>query len=253
MSVLKHDCLGKCAILTLNRPDSLNAINTDMLDHFDTYLDTIEKDSSRALIITGTGRGFCPGTDLKQPPDDPTARIQRAHALIRRLIEFPKLSVAAINGLALGGGLELALGCTFRIAAREATLGLPEIKIGLMPAYGGTVLLPRIVGEQRALDMMLSGDAINAETALEIGLVSSLCDHPDEAIQHAHDFAQRFIRHSLIPQQAIRQAIHKGSELPLTAALAHESHIMDAVAASEDCAEGVMSFIQRRKPVWKDC
>jgi enoyl-CoA hydratase/carnithine racemase len=252
MSVLECDSIGNCAVLTLNRPDSLNAITTDMLDLFERHLDTIEKDDSRALIITGTGRGFCPGTDLKEPPEDPAARIKHAHGLILRLLEFPKPSVAAINGLALGGGLELALGCTFRVAAREAALGLPEIKIGLMPAYGGTVLLPRLVGEQRALEMMLSGDAISADAALDMGLVSRVCDSPGEVVQLAHDFAQAFTRHSLVPQKAIRRIIREGAELSLRDALAHESDIMGGVSASEDCMEGVMSFIEKREPEWKD-
>lgn len=252
MSDLNRDSIGNCAILTMNRPDSLNAITTEMLDLFEQHLDAIEQDDSRALIITGTGRGFCPGTDLKQPPDDPKARIEHAHQLITRLLEFPKLSVAAINGLALGGGLELALGCTFRVAARDATLGLPEIKIGLMPAYGGTVLLPRLVGEQKAMEMMLSGDAVSADAALDMGLVNGVCERPDEVVQLAHDFAQTFTRHSMVPQNAIRRVIREGAELTLREALAHESEIMDGVSASEDCLEGVMSFIEKREPVWKD-
>jgi enoyl-CoA hydratase/carnithine racemase len=252
MSVLDRDAIGNCAVLTMNRPNALNAITTEMLDLFERHLDAIEQDESRALIITGTGRGFCPGTDLKEPPEDPAARIKHAHALITRLLEFPKTSVAAINGLALGGGLELALGCTFRVAARSATLGLPEIKIGLMPAYGGTILLPRLIGEQRALEMMLSGDAVSADAAQDMGLVNRICERPEEVVQLAHDFAQTFTRHSLVPQNAIRQVIREGAELSLQEALVHESRIMESVSASADCMEGVMSFIEKRAPVWKD-
>ncbi len=252
MSVLTRSNEGDCAILTMNRPQSLNAITSEMLDLFNQHLDDIEQDHSRALILTGTGRGFCPGTDLKEPPADPKARIQHAHALILRLLEYPKLSVAAVNGLALGGGLELALGCTFRVAAQEATFGLPEIKIGLMPAYGGSVLLPRLVGQQRALRMMLSGDAVSAEQALAIGLVDDICDTPDEVVQCAKAFAAQFTRHSTVPQRAVRSAIRDGGEMPLREALSHESDLMDKVSASEDCIEGVMSFIEKRDPQWKD-
>ncbi len=252
MSAIIRRDLGNCAVLTMNRPESLNAITTDMLDLLEQHLNDIERDDSRALILTGTGRGFCPGTDLKTPPSDPRARIERVHNLIVRLVEFPKLSVAAINGLALGGGLELAMACSFRVAATSATLGLPEIKIGLMPAYGGTVLLPRLIGATRAQEMMLSGEPIAADAALKIGLVNRICDTPEDVVQLAHDFVQTFCLHSLIPQQAIRSAILEGSKMPLTEALAHEANIMDTVSASEDCIEGVMSFIEKRPPRWKD-
>jgi enoyl-CoA hydratase len=252
MSVLTRENLGNCAVLTMNRPDSLNAITTEMLDLLEQHLDDIEKDDSRALILTGTGRGFCPGTDLKEPPSDPRARIEHVHNIVMRLSEFPKLSIAAINGLALGGGLELALSCNFRVAAKEAKLGLPEIKIGLMPAYGGTVLLPRLVGSARAEEMMLSGEPVLADEALSMGLVSRVCDSPAEVVQLAHDFVQPFCIHSLVPQQAIRRAIREGAGLSLQDALAHEADIMDVVSSSEDCIEGVMSFIEKRAPQWKD-
>ncbi len=252
MSVVTRDTLGNCAVLTLNRPDTLNAITSEMLDLLESHLDEIEQDESRAVILTGTGRGFCPGSDLKEPPEDPKMRIRHAHDVVLRLAEFPKITVAAINGLALGGGLELALGCTFRVAAKEAKLGLPEIKIGLMPAYGGTVLLPRLVGEQCALQMMLSGEPVAGDQALEMGLVNAVCDTPAEVAQSAHDFVQQFTRHSLVPQRAIRQVLREGTDLSLREALAHESEIMDTVSASEDCIEGVMSFIEKREPSWKD-
>ena len=252
MSALTRHDIGNCAVLTMNRPQALNAITTEMLDLLDQHLDDVEHDESRALIITGAGRGFCPGTDLKQPPSDPVARIQHAHNLIRRLGAFPKLSVAAINGLAMGGGLELALACSFRVATREAKLGLPEIKIGLMPAYGGTVLLPRLIGAGRAQEMMLSGEPVTAEEGFAIGLVNRLCDRPEEVVQLAHDFLQPMCTKSLVPQQAIRRAIGEGATMPMEKALTHEAQIMGGVSASEDCIEGVMSFIEKREPCWKD-
>lgn len=252
MSVLERSNLGNCAVLTMNRPESLNAITTEMLDALEQQLDIIESDDSRAFILTGTGRGFCPGTDLKEPPADVSQRINHVHNIIRRMVEFPKLSVAAVNGLALGGGLELAMACNFRVAAAEAKLGLPEIKIGLMPAYGGTVLLPRLVGAARAEAMMLSGESLSAQQAEAIGLVNACCSSPDEVVHKAHDFVQAYCNFSLIPQQAIRRAIREGAQLPLAEALAHEHEILEKVSASDDCVEGVMSFIEKRTPVWKD-
>lgn len=252
MSVLERSDIGNCAVLTMNRPASLNAINTEMLDKLEEHLDVIERDDSRAFILTGTGRGFCPGTDLKEPPTDTQQRIDHVHSIIIRMVEFPKLSVAAINGLALGGGLELAMACNFRVASACAKLGLPEIKIGLMPAYGGTALLPRLVGAAHAEAMMLSGESLSAAEAEAIGLVNATCETPEEVVSHAHAFMQAYCNYSLVPQQAMRRAIREGLQLPLAQALPHEATIMQKVSASEDCVEGVMSFIEKRSPVWKD-
>jgi enoyl-CoA hydratase len=252
MSILTRDTIGNCAVLTMNRPGALNAITTEMLDLLEQNLDEIESDDSRALILTGTGRGFCAGSDVKEPPSDIKARIDHVHGLILRLLEFPKLSVAAINGLAMGGGLELALACSFRVATKPAELGLPEIKIGLMPAYGGTVLLPRLIGAARAQEMMLSGNPISADTALDFGLINRLCHSPDEVVQLAHDFIQPYCQFSLVSQQAIRRAMHGSADLSLRDALAHEYKILEEVSASEDCLEGVMAFIEKREPQWKD-
>ncbi len=253
MSTVVRENLGNCAILTLNRPEVLNAITTEMLDRLNEELDAIESDGSRAVILTGQGRGFCPGTDLREPPTDIKTRIDHVHALIERLVNFPKLSVAAVNGLALGGGLELALACSFRVAVADAKLGLPEIKIGLMPSYGGTQLLPRLIGAARAREMMLSGESVTAEDALPIGLINQICSSPAEVLQLAHDFIQPMCTKSFVPQRAIRRAIGEAANMPLKQALAHEFEVMEAVSKSEDCVEGVMSFIEKREPVWKDC
>ena len=252
MSIITHSTIGNCAVLTMNRPAALNAITTDMLNLFESQLDAIEKDDSRAVILTGAGRAFCPGSDIKSPPDNVRARIDQVHRLIRRLLEFPKLSIAAINGLALGGGLELALACTFRVAASDAKLGLPEIKIGLMPAYGGTVLLPRLVGAGRAQEMMLGGQSVSGQAALSMGLVNSLFETPETAVQVAHDFIQPYCNFSQIPQRAIRDAILTGSDASLTDALEHEYRLLESVSASDDCLEGVNAFIEKRPPQWKD-
>jgi enoyl-CoA hydratase len=252
MGTVIRENLGNCAILTLNRPNVLNAITSELLDQLDAELDLIESDSSRALILTGAGRGFCPGTDLREPPSDLKTRIDHVHALIERLVNFPKLSVAAINGMALGGGLELALACSFRVAVADAKLGLPEIKIGLMPSYGGTQLLPRLIGAARAQEMMLSGEPISAEEALPIGLVNRTCATGSDVVQLAHNFIQPMCSKSFVPQQAIRRALNAGANMPLKQALAHEFGEVNALSKSEDCIEGVMSFIEKRDPLWKD-
>lgn len=252
MSVVTREDRGICAVLTLNRPKVLNTITNEMLSSIEQHLDEIERDGSRALVLTGEGRAFCAGTDLNESHGDPQQRLVRVHALVRKFIDFPKLSVAAVNGLALGGGLELALACTFRVARRGARLGLPEIKLGLLPAYAGTQLLPRLVGEGRALEIMLSGEPVDGERAEAIGLVNRACADEDDVVAAACTLAESCARHSLVPQRAIRRAVSQGLQLPIDEALALERELVAEVSASADTLEGVQAFLEKRQPVWKD-
>lgn len=243
---------GSCSILTLNRPDTLNTIDTRTLDRLGTLLAAERSSDARAIIITGAGRAFCAGTDLAESHADPQLRIRRVHLLLTRLREFPKPVIAAVNGLALGGGLELALGCTFRVARRGAKMGLPEIKLGLLPAYGGTQLLPRLIGENRALEMMLSGEAVDGTTAATIGLVNRVCDDDDDVVAMALELAATISRHSLVPQRAILRAVCEGGSLPLDEGLALERRLVREVAQSADTLEGVQAFLEKRQPRWQD-
>jgi cyclohexa-1,5-dienecarbonyl-CoA hydratase len=239
-------------VLRLNRPQALNTISNEMLDELEAALEAIAGDDSRALILTGTGRAFCAGTDLSEWHGDPQQRLLRVHALVQRMLDFPKPIVAALNGLALGGGLELALGCTFRVARRSAKLGLPEIKLGLLPAYAGTQLLPRLVGENRALEIMLSGDPVDGTTALAIGLVNRVCEDDADVVAAAAEFASAMTRHSLLPQRAIRRAVREGMRLPLGDALALERELVREISSSADTLEGVQAFLEKRAPRWQD-
>lgn len=179
MEVVRLDRIGSVAVVTLNRPEKLNAITTPMLDALDIALAEVEASGAKALVVTGAGRAFCAGSDIggaDQHPGDVRSfakdRIRRMHALALRLIDYRLPSIAALNGLAYGGGLEIALACTFRTALPGAKLCMPEIRHSLVPSYGGTQLLPRLIGSGRALQMMLTGEAIDAEEALRIGLVN---------------------------------------------------------------------------------
>ena len=243
---------GPCVVLTLNRPRVLNTIDNAMLDELESALDGAAGDGSRALVLTGAGRAFCAGTDLNEWHGDPQQRLLRVHALVRRMLEFPKPVVAALNGLTLGGGLELALACTFRVARRGAQLGLPEVKLGLLPAYGGTQLLPRLIGENRALELMLGGDPVDGDAALAMGLVNRVCADDADVAEAAIGFAASFTRHSLVPQRAILRAVREGMALPFDAALAHEREILREVSASADTLEGVQAFLEKRAPRWQD-
>ena len=170
-------------------------------------------------------------------------RIARMHQLMLRLVEYPKMSVAAINGLALGGGLEIAMACTFRVAAPQARLGLPEITHALMPAYGGTQLLPRLVGVGRALELALSGEMIDAQRAKEIGLLNAVADDPLAA---AIALAARCSRHGQVAQREIRRAMLGGICLPLADGLALEAQGALRVAESEEARAGVAAFTKSR-------
>lgn len=229
------------AVLRLNRPKSLNAINTTMSDELDAALDRAETDAAiRALVIVGTGRAFCVGSDLKEGAGgDPTHRVRHMHALVRRLVDLRVVSIAALNGLALGGGLEIAMACTLRVAAPDARLGLPEITHSLMPAYGGTQLLPRLVGLGRALEMALTGEMIGPDRAREIGLVNAVAeDYLDAAVA----LADRCSAGGQIAQREIRRAMWGGLDLPLAQGLALEASGVDKVANSAESKAGIAAF-----------
>jgi enoyl-CoA hydratase/carnithine racemase len=228
-------------LIRMDRERVLNAMNEAMVEEIEAAFHTIERDNNvRAYILTGTGRGFCVGTDLKEASGvSASHRVKRMHALILRMVRFPKIGVAAINGLALGGGLEIAMACTFRVAASTARMGLPEVTHSLMPAYGGTQLLPRLVGRTRGLEMALSGEMIGADRAEAIGLVNAVADDPVAA---AIALAQRCTQGSALARREILHAAVDGIELPLEQGLALEYRGAMAVADSAEAQAGVDHF-----------
>lgn len=252
MAALEIEHRGECAILRLNRPESLNSISDALLGALEEQIDALEAAPCRALVLTGTGRAFCAGTDLKESHSIPEERMQRVHALVRRLRNYAKPSIAAINGLALGGGLELALACTFRVARADAKLGLPEVKLALLPAYAGTQLLARLIGESRALEMMLSGDPIDGIRAEQIGLVNKVVSAETDVVAAACELAASFTRHSMVPQRAILRAVREGMEMSLEGGMALERTLVSAVSGSADTLEGVSAFLEKRTPRWSD-
>jgi len=229
------------AVLMLNRPERLNAIDTAMLAELNTHLDTIENDASRALVITGSPRAFCVGSDLKEKGADGELRIRHMHALIQRLRAFPKIGVAALSGYALGGGLEIALGLQFRIVDPDAVLGLPEVKLGLIPAYGATQILPRLIGETRSLDLMLSGDPIDPVTALAWGLIDRISENVIEA---AVEFALQRAGNRPPAEAAIRQAV-RASGMPLAEGLDVERELAIATSGSNEAKAALAAFKAR--------
>jgi enoyl-CoA hydratase/carnithine racemase len=248
--MLKVERTGLCAVVTLDRPEVLNALNTALLDSLDAALDDIAASDAAALILTGAGRAFCSGTDISGGDvheggthDFAEARIRRMHGLILRLIDFPLPSIAAVNGLAYGGGLELALGCTFRTAAPAARFALSEIKLSLVPSYGGTQLLPRLIGAGRALEMMLTGESIDAEEALRIGLVNAVDADPVAA---ACALADRLPNGQGLAQRMIRRSVAQGLGLALPEALEMERALAMEIAVSDEARAGAARFKERK-------
>jgi len=252
MATIEIEERGDCTVLRLNRPEALNSISNAMLAELEAQIEALEHAACRALVLTGTGRAFCAGTDLKESHGVPEERMRRVHALVLRMRHYPKPIVAALNGLALGGGLELALGCTFRVARADARLGLPEVKLALLPAYAGTQLLPRLVGESAALEMMLSGEPVDGTRAERIGLVNRVVPADADVVAAALEMAASFTRHSLVPQRAILRAVREGMALPLEEAMALERRLVGEVSASSDTREGVSAFIEKRRAQWSD-
>ncbi|HUD92703.1 enoyl-CoA hydratase/isomerase family protein [Sphingobium sp.] len=231
---------GAIGVIRLDRPKVLNAMNESMVEEIERALDRFEADGAvRAVVITGTGRAFCVGSDLKEGGCDPDRRIARMHRLILRLDAYPKVSVAAFNGLALGGGLEIGMACTLRVAVPDARLGLPEVTHALMPAYGGTQLLPRLIGVGRALQMALTGEMIDAARAEQIGLVNMVAPDAQEV---AVALADHCTRSGGVAPREIRRAILGGIGLPLPQGLALEAQGAARVAASAEAKAAVVAF-----------
>jgi enoyl-CoA hydratase len=243
------------AVLRINRPEALNALSFSLVSDLSIKIDEISKSDARALLITGAGeKAFCAGADIGELADRPLIEkkrgAERGQAVFAQLERLPMPSVAIINGYAFGGGLELALACTFRLAAPKAKMGLPEIKLGLIPGYGGTQRLPRVIGEARALEMILSGKSIDAPTALAWGLINRIIEI--EAIAGGIAFAREFSGHSLPVLGFAREAVMRALDTPVHEGLRIEADLSTLAFQTEDAAEGMAAFIEKRKPAFKD-
>jgi enoyl-CoA hydratase len=243
------------ALLTLDRPEALNALSFATLRELDIALDEIAAGDARALLVTGAGdRAFCAGADIKELMNRPLAQGRRDMAngqrIISRFGNLPMPSVALINGSAFGGGLELALACNFRLALKIARLGLPEIKLGLIPGYGGTQRLPRLVGEARALEIIMTGRTVMADEAERIGLVNRLID--DDLIDAGKAFAREMTGYGLPALALARDAVMGALDGTLSDGLKREADLNTLAFQTEDATEGMTAFIEKRKPVFRD-
>ena len=244
------------AVITLDRQEALNALSSAVLRELAQAFDQIADSDARALIVTGAGaKAFCAGADIKELVGRNLTEQRRdaafGQAVLARLDSLPMPSIAAINGYAFGGGLELALACTFRVAVPTAKMGLPEIKLGLIPGYGGTQRLPRAVGEARALEIILSGRTVEAEEALRIGLVHRVAG--GDPVQAAIAFAREFSGYGLPALRLARDAVKRALEVPLHQGLAIEADLNTLAFQTQDAVEGMNAFMEKRKPGFKDC
>ena len=247
--------IDELALITLDRAAVLNALNFELLRDFGAALDQVTGGDARALLVTGAGdRAFCAGADIKELMGR-SLRQQREGAafgqsVLARLDALPIPSIALINGYAFGGGLELALACTFRLAVRTARLGLPEIRLGLIPGYGGTQRLPRLIGKVRALEMILTGRAVEADEAERIGLVNRIVE--GDLIEAGKSFAREMTGYSLPAMGLARDAVHRGLTFPLKEGLEIEADLNTLAFQTADAVEGMMAFLEKRKPVFRD-
>jgi enoyl-CoA hydratase len=246
---------GEFALLTLNRPEALNALSFEVIRNLGARLDEVAAGEARALLITGAGpKAFCAGADITELRHRTLLEQKQGAELGQRIFakldDLPMPSVAIINGYAFGGGLELALACTFRIATASATMGQPEIKLGLIPGYGGTQRLPRTIGQAAALDMILTGRTVQAEEALRIGLVARVVE--GDPVEAGIAFARQFSGYSQPALRFARAAVQRALDTPLSEGLKIEADLSTLAYRTEDAEEGMAAFLEKRKPNFKD-
>ena len=255
-SLLRIKEKNKAAILTLNRPRVMNCLNFDLLFALRERIDRLQYSSDiRCVIITGAGeKAFCAGADLKEratlPPDEVKRFILTIRNLLTSIQSLPVPVIAAINGVALGGGTELALASDIRIASETATMGLTETRLAIIPGGGGTQRLPRIVGIAKAKELIFTGRRVDAKEALDIGLVNQTAA-PEDLLDKSLEMAAMIAETGPIAVEMAKYAIDKGIETDLATGLAIESNAYRVTIPTQDRTEGLTAFREKRKPVYR--
>lgn len=248
---LLYEVKDQIARITFNRPSVLNALNFKTLDELSDCLENARRDDTvRVVILTGAGeKAFVAGADInelaRQTPLDGKETALRGQRVFRQLETLGKPSIAAINGFALGGGCELALACTMRIASRNARLGQPEVKLGILPGYGASQRLARLCGKGIASELILTGDMIPAEEALRIGLVNRVTEAAD-LLATAESIARKIIANAPLAVKYSMEAIERGMEMPQEEGLFLEATLFGLCCATEDMREGTRAFLEKR-------
>lgn len=252
---LTLEVADRVATLTINRPDKLNALNDATIAELGTAIDQIRVDDSIAgVLLTGAGRAFVAGADISelsnQSPVLAKARARAGQDVFRRFETSPKPVIAVVNGFALGGGCELAMACHIRIASDAAKFGQPESKLGLLPGYGGSQRLPRLVGKGRANQLLLTGEMIDAAEAYRIGLVNKIVA-ADQLMNEARAMMKTILANGPLAVALCIEAIDRGLQMPLDEGLILEANHFGLLAATEDMREGTRAFMEKRAPSFK--
>jgi enoyl-CoA hydratase len=247
---------NRIALVTINRPEALNALNAELLEELENlFVDLAKNRDVSAVIMTGGGdRAFVGGADIRELTELDAfagrAFSRRGQRLFDRIEQLNKPVIAAINGYCLGGGCELAMACHLRVAGRSARFGQPEVKLGLIPGYGGTQRLPRLVGEGRALELLLTGDMISADEAFRIGLINRVVED-GELLKECNGLAARIVKNGPLSVGGCLEAVRVGRGLPLQQALAVEAGLFGLACGTGDMKEGTRAFIEKRRAVFK--
>jgi enoyl-CoA hydratase len=250
--LLTFDVADRIATITVNRPDKLNALNDALMAELGAAIDgAVGRDDVGGVLLTGAGRAFVAGADIaelvSQSAVEGKARAERGQRTFRRFETSPKPTVAAVNGFALGGGCELAMACHIRIASEAAKFGQPEVKLGIVPGYGGSQRLPRLVGKGLALQMLLTGETIDASEAFRIGLVNRVVP-ATELLATARAMLATILTNGPLAVAQCIEAVDRGLDMGLDDAIALEASYFGLLSASVDKAEGMRAFLEKRAP-----
>jgi len=251
---LLFEVTDRLATITVNRPDKLNALNDATIAELGRALDdALARDDVAGVLLTGAGRAFVAGADIaeleSQSPLEAQRRARAGQAIFRRFETSPKPTVAAINGFALGGGCELAMACHVRLASEKAKLGQPEVKLGIVPGYGGTQRLPRLVGRGAALKLLLTGEMIDAAEAHRLGLVDQVTA-PEALLDTARALLQTMIANAPLALAGCIEAVDRGLAVTLEEGCTIESDFFGLLSSTADMQEGMRAFLEKRPPAF---
>ena len=253
--LVRVDTVRSAQIVTIDRPEALNALNHVVILDLVAALERANRAPGSAIVLTGAGeKAFCAGADIAEMATmDPSAAAEHArlgHGLADAIAASPKVTIAAVNGYALGGGCEMALACDLRVASENAQFGLPEVGLAVIPGFGGTQRLPRIVGEPRAKQMILTGERIKADTALSWGLVNAVVPR-EKLLEEALRIADAISVHGPRAVALARESITRGMSMTLAEGLAFEQKAFALCFATRDQKEGMKAFLEKRKPSYE--
>jgi enoyl-CoA hydratase len=256
LQFLTYAVADRVATITVNRPDKLNALNDATMEELARAIEQARGDAAvGGVVLTGAGRAFVAGADIGElrakSATEAYRLARRGQEVFRRFETSPKPVIAAVNGFALGGGCELAMACHLRIAAEAAKFGQPEVKLGVVPGYGGTQRLTRLVGRGRALQLLLTGEMIDAAEAYRLGLVNQVVPTGEQAVEAARAMLHQMLANGPLALAQCIEVVNRGADIALEEALALEAAAFGLLCGTEDMREGTSAFIEKRGPAFQ--